>query len=213
MPAAIAIVGRPNVGKSTLFNRLTGRRAALVSETPGLTRDRRTGEAMIAGHAVTVIDTAGLEEAPRSSIAGRMRTQSELALASADLVLFVFDARHGIIPADAVFARLVLASGVPAILVANKCEGRAGTQGFYEAFRLGLGEPIAISAEHGEGMGELSGAIAGALGLQPQGSPGAGGDLCARTQRGARRHRRAPKRRQIHLSQCPARRRTHAHRP
>jgi GTPase len=177
MHAAIAIVGRPNVGKSTLFNRLTGKRAALVSDTPGLTRDRRTEEATIAGHAVTVIDTAGLEEAPRSSIAARMRTQSELALASADLVLFVFDARDGIIPADAVFARLVLASGVPAILVANKCEGRAGTQGFYEAFRLGLGEPIAISAEHGEGMGELIGAIAGALGLQPQGSPEAGGGL------------------------------------
>jgi GTP-binding protein len=177
MPAAIAIVGRPNVGKSTLFNRLTGRRAALVSDTPGLTRDRRTGEAMIAGHPVTVIDTAGLEEGPRSSIAGRMRTQSELALASADLVLFVFDARDGIIPADAVFARLVLASGVPAILVANKCEGRAGTEGFYEAFRLGLGEPIAISAEHGEGTGELSGAIAGALGLAPQGNPRAGDGL------------------------------------
>src|SRR5215510_14025147 len=177
MPAAIAIVGRPNVGKSTLFNRLTGRRAALVSDTPGLTRDRRTGEATIAGHAVTVIDTAGLEEGPHASIAGRMRTQSELALASADLVLFVFDARDGIIPADAVFARRVLASGVPAIPVANKCEGRAGTQGFYEAFRLGLGEPIAISAEHGEGMGELTGAIAGALGLEPHGGPEADGGL------------------------------------
>jgi GTPase len=168
MPAAIAIVGRPNVGKSTLFNRLTGRRTALVSDTPGLTRDRRTGEAMIAGQPVTVIDTAGLEEGPTSSIAGRMRAQSELALAGADLVLFVLDARDGVIPADAVFARRVLASGVPAILVANKCEGRTGTQGFYEAFRLGLGEPIAISAEHGEGMGELSAAIAGALGLKAQ---------------------------------------------
>ena len=169
MPAAIAIVGRPNVGKSTLFNRLTGRRTALVSDTPGLTRDRRTGEAMIAGQPVTVIDTAGLEEGPTSSIAGRMRAQSELALAAADLVLFVLDARDGVIPADAVFARRVLATGVPAILVANKCEGRAGSQGFYEAFRLGLGEPIAISAEHGEGMGELSAAIAGALGLKAQG--------------------------------------------
>ena len=107
MPPAIAIVGRPNVGKSTLFNRLTGKRAALVSDTPGLTRDRRTGEAMIAAHPVTVIDTAGLEEAPAKSIAGRMRTQSELAFANADLVLFVFDAREGVIPADAVFARRV----------------------------------------------------------------------------------------------------------
>jgi GTPase len=175
MPAVIAIVGRPNVGKSTLFNRLTGRRAALVSDTPGLTRDRRTGEAIVGGQPVTVIDTAGLEEGPTTSIAGRMRTQSELALAGADLVLFVFDARDGIIPADAVFARRVLASGVPAILVANKCEGRAGTQGFYEAFRLGLGEPIAISAEHGEGMGELSAAIAGALGLRAQEDPATGG--------------------------------------
>src|SRR5215510_7522069 len=167
MPPAIAIVGRPNVGKSTLFNRLTGRRAALVSDMPGLTRDRRDGAAMIAGSPVTMIDTAGLEDAPATSIAGRMRSQSELALANADLVLFVFDAREGVIPADAMFARRVLASGVPAIAVANKCEGQAGAQGFYEAFRLGLGEPIAISAEHGEGIGELSAAIAAALGLAP----------------------------------------------
>ena len=169
MPAAIAIVGRPNVGKSTLFNRLTGRRAALVSDSPGLTRDRRAAEAMIVGNPVTVIDTAGLEEGPPQSIAGRMRTQSELALANADLVLFVLDAREGVIPADAVFARRVLASGKPAILVANKCEGRAGAHGFYEAFRLGLGEPIAISAEHGEGMGELTEAMAAALGLEARG--------------------------------------------
>jgi GTP-binding protein len=123
---------------------------------------------MIAGQPVTVIDTAGLEEGPAPSLAGRMRAQSELALAGADLVLFVLDARDGVIPADAVFARRVLAAGIPAILVANKCEGRAGTQGFYEAFRLGLGEPIAISAEHGEGMGELSAAIADALGLRAE---------------------------------------------
>ena len=171
MPAAIAIVGRPNVGKSTLFNRLTGRRAALVSDSPGLTRDRRAAEAMIVGNPVTVIDTAGLEEGPPQSIAGRMRTQSELALANADLVLFVLDAREGVIPADAVFARRVLASGKPAILVANKCEGRAGAHGFYEAFRLGLGEPIAISAEHGEGMGELTEAMAAALGSGGAGRP------------------------------------------
>ena len=168
MPPAIAIVGRPNVGKSTLFNRLTGRRAALVSDMPGLTRDRRDGAAMIAGSPVIMIDTAGLEDAPAKSIAGRMRSQGELALANADLVLFVFDAREGVIPADAMFARRVLASGVPAIAVANKCEGQAGAQGFYEAFQLGLGEPIAISAEHGEGIGELSAAIAAALGLAPK---------------------------------------------
>jgi GTP-binding protein len=176
MPAAIAIVGRPNVGKSTLFNRLTGRRAALVSDSPGLTRDRRAAEAMIVGNPVTVIDTAGLEEGPPQSIAGRMRTQSELALANADLVLFVLDAREGVIPADAVFARRVLASGKPAILVANKCEGRAGAHGFYEAFRLGLGEPIAISAEHGEGMGELTEAMAAALGLEARGGHENSGD-------------------------------------
>ena len=176
MPAAIAIVGRPNVGKSTLFNRLTGRHAALVSDSPGLTRDRRAAEAMIVGNPVTVIDTAGLEEGPPQSIAGRMRTQSELALANADLVLFVLDAREGVIPADAVFARRVLASGKPAILVANKCEGRAGAHGFYEAFRLGLGEPIAISAEHGEGMGELNEAMAAALGLEARGSQESSGD-------------------------------------
>src|SRR5262249_11157294 len=111
--------------------------------------------------------TAGLEDAPATSIAGRMRSQSELALANADLVLFVFDAREGVIPADAMFARRVLASGVPAIAVANKCEGQAGAQGFYEAFRLGLGEPIAISAEHGEGIGELCAVMAAALGLAP----------------------------------------------
>ena len=170
MPAAaIAIVGRPNVGKSTLFNKLTGRRAALVSDSPGLTRDRRAAEAMIVGNPVTVIDTAGLEEGPPQSIDGRMRTQSEVALANADLVLFVLDAREGVIPADAVFARRVLASGKPAILVANKCECRAGAHGFYEAFRLGLGEPIAISAEHGEGMGELTEAMAAALGLEARG--------------------------------------------
>ncbi|HEX2338423.1 MAG TPA: ribosome biogenesis GTPase Der [Hyphomicrobiaceae bacterium] len=176
MPAAIAIVGRPNVGKSTLFNRLTGRRAALVSDSPGLTRDRRAAEAMLVGNPVTVIDTAGLEEGPPQSIAGRMRTQSELALANADLVLFVLDAREGVIPADVVFARRVLASGKPAILVANKCEGRAGAHGFYEAFRLGLGEPIAISAEHGEGMGELTEAMAAALGLEARGGHENSGD-------------------------------------
>ncbi|HJZ30766.1 MAG TPA: ribosome biogenesis GTPase Der [Hyphomicrobiaceae bacterium] len=174
MPSAIAIVGRPNVGKSTLFNRLTGRRAALVSDMPGLTRDRRHGEALIAGNAVTVIDTAGLEEAPAASVAGRMRTQSELALTGADLVLVVFDARQGVLPADAVIARMVLSRGVPAILVANKCEGRAGQDGFYEAFRLGLGDPIAISAEHGEGIGDLSAAIASALGLKAGGGDDAG---------------------------------------
>ena len=166
MPPVIAIVGRPNVGKSTLFNRLTARRSALVSDMPGLTRDRREGEAVLDGNKVTLIDTAGLEEAPPTSIAGRMRAQSEAAIGKADLVLFVLDTRDGVMPADAAFARLVREWGRPVVLVANKSEGRAGAEGFYEAFQLGLGEPVAISAEHGVGIGELVATILAALGLQ-----------------------------------------------
>ena len=175
----IAIVGRPNVGKSTLFNRLTGRRTALVSDMPGLTRDRREGEADIGGHILEVVDTAGLEEADKGSIADRMRSQSELAIRDADAVAFVFDARAGVTPTDKAFARIVRASGRPVVLVANKCEGKAGTEGFYEAYalgqlalqllqlRLGLGEPVAISAEHGEGLAELESELLAALGLKP----------------------------------------------
>src|SRR5256714_3835612 len=140
MPPIIAIVGRPNVGKSTLFNRLTARRSALVSDMPGLTRDRREGEAEIAGHKVTLVDTAGLEEAAPGSIAARMRAQSEAAITRADLVLFVLDARDGVVPTDAAFARAVREASVPVIVVANKSEGRAGEGGFYDAFRRGLGE-------------------------------------------------------------------------
>jgi GTP-binding protein len=168
MSPTIAIVGRPNVGKSTLFNRLIARRTALVSDVPGLTRDRRTGEAEIAGHKITLVDTAGLEEAAPGTIAARMRAQSETAIARADLVLFLLDARDGVVPADAAFARVVRESGRPIILVANKCEGRAGAEGFYDAFQLGLGEPIAISAEHGEGIVELIDSVMAALGLKPQ---------------------------------------------
>jgi GTP-binding protein len=164
----IAIIGRPNVGKSTLFNRLTGKRSALVSDMPGLTRDRREEEAEIAGHAVTVVDTAGLEEAKRGSIAARMRQQTETALREADLVLFLIDAREGVTPSDQVFARQVRASGRPVIVVANKCEGRAGEAGFYAAFELGFGEPVAISAEHGEGLGELVVDMLAALGLEAE---------------------------------------------
>jgi GTPase len=167
MPPVIAIVGRPNVGKSTLFNRLTARRSALVSDMPGLTRDRREGEAVLDGNKVTLVDTAGLEEAPPTTIAGRMRAQSEAAIGKADLVLFVLDSRDGVMPPDAAFARLVREWGRPVVLVANKSEGRAGTEGFYEAFQLGLGEPVAISAEHGEGIGELVGTSLAALGLEP----------------------------------------------
>lgn len=167
MPSSpvVVIVGRPNVGKSTLFNRLTGKRAALVSDMPGLTRDRREGEAVLLDHSVTLVDTAGLEEAKRGSIAQRMRQQSEAALKEADLVLFVIDAREGVTPADQGFARVVRASGRPVIIVANKCEGRAGEDGFYAAFELGFGDPVAISAEHGEGLGELVSEMMSALGL------------------------------------------------
>src|SRR4029077_5721281 len=168
MPPTIAIVGRPNVGKSTLFNRLTGKRTALVSDMPGLTRDRREGEADVWGHKLTLIDTAGLEDAAAGSIAARMRAQSEAALRAADLVVCVLDAGDGIVADDDAFAGVVRSAGVPAVLVANKCEGRAGADGFYEAFQLGRGEPIAISAEHGEGMGDLSEAILAALGLEPK---------------------------------------------
>jgi GTP-binding protein len=169
MYPSIAIVGRPNVGKSTLFNRLTGRRTALVSDTPGMTRDRREGAFFIGGHELRLIDTAGLEEAAPGSIASRMRAQSEAAIAKASLVLFMIDARDGVTPADAAFARIVRASGRPSILVANKCEGRIGADGFYEAFQLGLGDPLAISAEHSEGIGELGDAILAALGLKWRG--------------------------------------------
>lgn len=162
----IAIVGRPNVGKSTLFNRLTGRRTALVSDMPGLTRDRREGLAELGPHRVRLIDTAGLEEAGPGSIASRMREQSERAIELADVVLFVIDARDGVTGADKAFAQVVRSSGRPAVLIANKCEGRAGQDGFYEAFELGLGAPVPISAEHGEGIGELVDDLLAALGLE-----------------------------------------------
>ena len=159
MVAKIAIVGRPNVGKSTLFNRLTGKRLALVHEAPGLTRDRRGGDAVIGSTKVRLIDTAGLEEAGEGTIQARMRGQTEAALKEADILLFVMDARAGVVPADEVFADLARASGKPVILAANKCEGRVGQSGSYEAFSLGVGEPIAISAEHGQGLIELGAAI------------------------------------------------------
>ncbi|MFT3731679.1 MAG: ribosome biogenesis GTPase Der [Hyphomicrobium sp.] len=163
----VAIVGRPNVGKSTLFNRLTASRAALVSDLPGLTRDRREGVANLLGVDVRLVDTAGLEEAQRGSIADRMRKQSEQAIADADLVLFVIDARAGVTAADTAFARIARHSGKPVVLVANKAEGSKGTDGVLDAFSLGLGAPIAISAEHGEGIGDLADDVLAALGLKP----------------------------------------------
>ncbi len=167
----VVILGRPNVGKSTLFNRLAGRRTALVSDMPGLTRDRREGEAEIGGHELIVMDTAGLEEAGRGSIPARMRAQSEAAIAIADIILFVVDARAGTTPDDKTFARIARSAAKPVILVANKCEGRAAEAGIYEAFELGIGEPVAISAEHGEGLGDLEDAILSALSLEAKRQP------------------------------------------
>ena len=163
MNFTIAIVGRPNVGKSTLFNRLVGRRLALVDDLPGVTRDRREGDGKLGDLAFTLIDTAGLEDAGPESLSGRMRVQTELAIADADVILFVVDARAGTLPVDKAFAALVHRSGKPSILVANKSEGKAGTAGATEAYELGLGQPIPISAEHGEGLSDLYDAIREAL--------------------------------------------------
>jgi len=163
MSFTVAIVGRPNVGKSTLFNRLVGRRLALVDDSPGVTRDRREGKARLGDLDFTVFDTAGLEEAAPETLSGRMQVQTEAAIAAADAVLFLIDARTGPLPADAAFADLVRRSGKPAILVANKSEGRAAEAGLLQAYELGLGEPVAISAEHGENLADLYAALRAAL--------------------------------------------------
>jgi GTPase len=159
MSFTVAIVGRPNVGKSTLFNRLVGKKLALVDDQPGLTRDRREADVVIECCPLTLIDTAGLEPGDQG-MTERMRLQTEAAIEQADLVLFVIDARTGITPADEIFGELVRKYGRPVALVANKSEGRAAEQGFYEAFSLGLGEPLAISAEHALGVGDVTEAIA-----------------------------------------------------
>jgi GTP-binding protein len=159
-PLRVALVGRPNVGKSTLFNRLVGKRIALVDDMPGVTRDRREGNAHLGRLAFTAIDTAGLDEAAPESLAGRMSEQTLAAVRSADVSVFLVDARAGVTPLDQHFAALLRTSGKPIILVANKAESRAGEAGTIEAFSLGLGEPIALSAEHGIGIGDLEDALA-----------------------------------------------------
>ncbi len=155
MSFTVAIIGRPNVGKSTLFNRLIGKRVAIVHDTPGVTRDRREAQADFIGLRFKVVDTAGLEESFDDSIEGRMRSQTEKALVDADVALMLIDARAGVTPLDAHFADVLRKSKTPVILIANKCEGKAGLPGLYESYSLGLGDPIPVSAEHGEGMVEL----------------------------------------------------------
>jgi len=163
MKPIIAIVGRPNVGKSTLFNRLIGRRSALVDPMPGVTRDRREGDAYLGKLRFTAVDTAGLEDTPAYGLETEMQAQTLRAIAEADAALLVFDARAGITPLDRYFADLMRKSNAPVILVANKCEARSADAGLLEAYELGLGEPVAIASEHGIGMPDLGDAIEAAL--------------------------------------------------
>jgi GTP-binding protein len=163
MLPTVVIAGRPNVGKSTLFNRLVGRRAALVADTPGVTRDRKEAEALLRGRHVRMVDTAGLEEAPPESLAGRLRAGAETAVGMADLVLFVLDAREGLTPVDRHFAQWLRRQGRKVLVVANKAEGRGANAAVLEAYALGLGDPVAVSAEHGEGISGLMTEIADLL--------------------------------------------------
>jgi GTP-binding protein len=166
MAFTAAIIGRPNVGKSTLFNRLVGRKLALVDDTPGVTRDRRVHAARLFDLEFEVIDTAGFEDAAPETLPGRMRAQTEIAIGDADLVLFMIDAKGGLLPDDKTFADVVRRSGKPVVLVANKAEARGAGAGLLEAWELGLGEPVPISAEHGEGLPDLREAIISALGAE-----------------------------------------------
>jgi GTPase len=163
MSFSIAIIGRPNVGKSTLFNRLVGKKLALVDDQPGVTRDRREGDARLGDLNFTIIDTAGLEQSESASLTGRMRAQTEAAIEASDAVFFVIDARAGVTPADQHFAELVRRADKPIILIANKAEGKQGEAGALDAWELGLGEPVPLSAEHGDGFGGLYEALLTAL--------------------------------------------------
>ncbi|HBJ92113.1 MAG TPA: ribosome biogenesis GTPase Der, partial [Hyphomonadaceae bacterium] len=159
MPLKVAIVGRPNVGRSTLFNRLAGQRLAIVDDQPGVTRDRRETPAELAGMKLLLIDTPGFEDVHDTSLEARMRQQTEQAIKEADVSLFIVDARSGVTPLDERFAELLRRADKPVVLAANKCEGRQAEEGLMEAFALGFGEPVALSAEHGEGLAELFSAI------------------------------------------------------
>ena len=163
MSFTLAIIGRPNVGKSTLFNRLVGKKLALVDDQPGVTRDRREGEAKLGDLRFTIIDTAGLEEGDSATLIGRMRAQTEAAIEQADAILFMIDARVGVTPDDSYFAGLVRRADKPIILAANKAEGRLGQSGALDAYSLGLGDPIPLSGEHGDGMADLFTALLEAL--------------------------------------------------
>jgi GTP-binding protein len=168
----VVITGRPNVGKSTLFNRLVGQRLALVADTPGVTRDRKEAETTLAGTKVLLVDTAGLEEAAPDTIPGRMRASTGLAVDQADLVLFVYDARSGLLPEDRHFATWLRRTGKPVLIVVNKAEGRGGSAAAMEAYELGLGDPVAVSAEHNEGVYDLMREIADRLPAPPDEAAG-----------------------------------------
>ncbi|NNE58167.1 MAG: ribosome biogenesis GTPase Der [Hellea sp.] len=161
--AKIAVVGRPNVGKSTLFNRMAGKKLAIVNDTPGVTRDRREAKGRLRGRELLLMDTAGFENAKGEKLEARMRAQTELAVMEADVCLFVYDARVGITPLDRIFAEFIRKSGKPTVLVANKCESRASDGGVTEGYSLGLGDPIEVAAEHNIGMVDLDDAMEMAL--------------------------------------------------